>query len=416
MNTTQLSAHQAVMIAERLLDPERVLAAVPTCLQSLAGTALLHARLAPVSPVFEAAVRSHWTAAATHTPRTAHPGVFAAPGGMAASMILGQTYLTDPEPQRAAAQQAVRWLSAQAADKAAAHHDGLRRGEAAASWELYDVITGLTGTGRMLLAALASGHDHAEQGLIATLNTLTTMINNPRGDGRPGWWLPAADHPADYPAGVPPSGVAETGMAHGIAGPLALLSIAASGGWTVDGQTTAIRTAANWLSTWRTPGTNTWPPHITGAELDSGQPAPAAGRRDAWCYGTPGISRALTLAGQALADPRLAQTGDTAIMSMADRPERLWDTEGPTLCHGNAGVLQCAATSHAVTAALAASDVTAQFNTQHAFGFQHLRGGAASDDPGLLTGAAGIALALADHGDLPAPTTPTRWDAVLLLS
>ena len=416
MNTTQLSAHQAVMTAERLLDPGRVLAAVPArpaaCLQSLAGTALLHARLAPVSPVFEAAARSHWTAAATHPPRTAHPGVFAAPGGMAASVILGQAYLTDPEPQRAAAQRAVRWLSAEAAGKAAARRDGLRRGEADASWELYDVITGLTGTGRILLAALASGHDQAEQGLIATLDTLTTMINNPRGDGRPGWWLPAAGHPA----GVPPSGAAETGMAHGIAGPVSLLSIAASAGWAVDGQTTAIRTAADWLLTWRTPGAATWPPCITGTELDSGLPAPAAGRRDAWCYGIAGISRALTLAGQALADPQLAETGHAAITSMADRPERLWDTEGPTLCHGNSGVLQCAAASHAVTAALAASDVTAQFSTQHAFGFRHLRGSAASDDPGLLTGAAGIALALADYGDLPAPAAPARWDAVLLLS
>jgi hypothetical protein len=238
------------------------------------------------------------------------------------------------------------------------------------------------------------------------------MINDPRGDGRPGWWLPAAGHPA----GVPPSGAAETGMAHGISGPASLLSIAASAGWTVDGQATAIRRAADWLLAWRAPGTCDWPPCITGAELDSGQPAPVAGRRDAWCYGIPGISRALALAGRALADPRLAETGDAAIASMAGRPERLWDTEGPALCHGSSGVLQCAAGSHPVTAALAASDVTAQFSTRHAFGFRDRRGGSAPDDPGLLTGAAGIALALADHGDLPAAATPARWDAVLLLS
>jgi hypothetical protein len=32
------------------------------------------------------------------------------------------------------------------------------------------------------------------------------------------------------------------------------------------------------------------------------------------------------------------------------------------------------------------------------------------------TGAAGIALALADHAELPAPDVPARWDAILLLS
>jgi hypothetical protein len=98
-------------------------------------------------------------------------------------------------------------------------------------------------------------------------------------------------------------------MAHGIAGPLALLSIASSAGWEVDGQTAAIRAAAQWLLTWQTPGTTTWPPYITGRELDDGPPAPApaAGRRDAWCYGAPGIGRALTLAGHALPDPHLIE-------------------------------------------------------------------------------------------------------------
>jgi lantibiotic biosynthesis protein len=69
--TTTQAAQQAITIAERLLDPARVLAAVPgrpaTSLQSLAGTALLHARLAQASPVFEAAAHAHWTAAAART-------------------------------------------------------------------------------------------------------------------------------------------------------------------------------------------------------------------------------------------------------------------------------------------------------------------------------------------------------------
>jgi hypothetical protein len=419
--TTAQAAQQAITITERLLDSERVLAAVPhrpaASLQSLAGTALLHARLARVSPTFEAAAHAHWTTAATHAPRprTAHPGLFAAPAGMAASLILAESYLTDPEPQQPAVRQAVRWLSAQAVAKAAAHHDRLRQGPASPSWALYDVITGLTGTGRILLAALVGGHDHAEPGLIAALTTLTTMINNPCGGTRPGWWLPPDDHPAAN--ALTSSGVAETGMAHGIAGPLALLSTAAVAGWTVDGQINAIRIAATWLLTWRTVGTTTWPPHITGAELNNQQPTPtpAAGRRDAWCYGSPGISRALAAASRALDDPRSAQAGNTAITALADRPAHRWDTEGPALCHGTAGVLQCAI-RHPITADLAASAVTAAFDPRHTFAVQNTHNHTASDDPGLLTGAAGIALALADHGGLPASTTPTRWDAALLLS
>jgi lantibiotic biosynthesis protein len=416
--TDAQAAQQAIMIAERLLDPARVLAAVPgrgaTSLQSLAGTALLHARLAHADPAFEAAAHAHWTIAATLGPRppATSPGLFTAPAGMAASLILAESYLTDPGRQQSAVRQAVRWLSAQAVAKAAARGDYLGRDPAPPSWALYDVITGLAGTGRILLAALAAGHDHAEPGLAAALTTLTTMINRPYSATRPGWWLP----PGSQPAGsAPPSGAADTGMAHGIAGPLALLSTAATAGWLVSGQTDAIRTAAAWLLTWQEPRTATWSPRLTGTELDQqSAPTPAAGRRDAWCYGSPGISHALTAASQALGDPRPARAARTAIVALSARPARCWDTEGPAICHGTAGVLQCTA-DHPVTARLAASALTAALHPRHTFAVQNIHTRTPADDPGLLTGAAGIALALADHGGM-LPRTPTRWDAALLLS
>ncbi|MEU8310155.1 lanthionine synthetase C family protein [Actinomadura sp. NPDC048955] len=420
------TAQQAITIAERLLDPAKVLAAVPdrpaASLQSLAGTALLHARLAQVDPAFEAAARAHWdTAAAQPRPPAAHSGVFTAPGGMAASLILAQPYLLDPEPHHADVRHAVKWLTAQTTSKAADHRHRLRRDPATPpTWKLYDAITGLAGTGRILLAALTNGHCDAEPGLIAALTTLTTMINTPRSETRPGWWLPADGHPT---SGIPPSGVAETGMAHGIAGPLTLLATSATAGWMVDGQSTAIRVATSWLLAWQTPETTSWPPYITGAELDNQQPAtmPIRGRRDAWCYGTPGISRALTAAGRALHDPRPAQTAFNAISAQAERTADQWDTQGPALCHGTAGVLQ-AATSHpataepATTADLAAAALVTAIDPRHAFAVQNLHHHTVTDDPGLLTGAAGIALALADHGGLPAPQNPARWDAALLMT
>ena len=201
-----------------------------------------------------------------------------------------------------------------------------------------------------------------------------------------------------------------------IAGPLALLSIAKTAGWTVTGQAAAIRDAAHWLLDWRINSTSCWPPHVTGEELDTGVASPVSGRRDAWCYGTPGICRALSLAGHATGEPRLTETSDAGIASLADRSTRDWDVTGPTLCHGHAGVLQCAAHSHAATSGHAAAAVTMAFRPQHAFAFQHTGTGLPADEPGFLTGAAGIALALADHSGLPAAVVPTRWDAVLLLT
>jgi hypothetical protein len=89
--------------------------------------------------------------------------------------------------------------------------------------------------------------------------------------------------------------------------------------------------------------------------------------------------------------------------------------EGPSLCHGHAGVLQ-SVTAHSSFADQTAATVAAMFNPRHRYGFQHIHHNAPADDPGLLTGASGITLALADHGNLPAPATPTTWDSVLLLS
>jgi hypothetical protein len=141
--------------------------------------------------------------------------------------------------------------------------------------------------GRVLLAATA-GHPGAEPGLIAALEALTTMITAPHGP-RPGWWLPASMHPPSVKAD--PSGSAATGVAHGIAGPLAFLATASASGRTVPGQDDAIRHASTWLLGWKADGTWQWPTSVSGTELDAGT-ARVTGRQDAWCYGTPGPRRA----------------------------------------------------------------------------------------------------------------------------
>ncbi len=374
----------------------------------LAGTALLHARLSAADPAFARAAEAHWSWAALHAKQAGPdgPGTYHSPGGLAASLIIGARYLPDPDRYHDAAARAARWMSARAVDLAGQHCGYLAGGGTGTPWHIYDAITGLAGIGRVLLAAVQSGLD-AEPGLLAALATLTTMTLARHG-ARPGWWTPARQHPGDTPPD--PSGVAATGMAHGIAGPLAFLSLAHLAGYSLAGQDTAITRAARWLLRWQTAGTGTWPPAVTGTELDTGTARPAAGRRDAWCYGTPGISRALALAGQATSDSALTAAASAATASLAGRPGSQWDAQGPGLCHGYAGVLQ------STSAPRAAGALTSMFDPRHRFGFRHVAGHAATDEPGFLVGAAGAALALADHAQLPAREVPARWDALLLLS
>ncbi|MFF0574030.1 lanthionine synthetase LanC family protein [Streptosporangium saharense] len=415
---TSAAAQLALQVAERLLDPDAVTEhlsprSAPT-LSGLAGTALLHARLATVDDRFANAAIKHWDRATVCARRinAAGSGTFSVPGSIAASLILGSGYLPDlgRHVQRCAA--AARWLSTHALAIADQHRDRIRSGLSTASWATYDAISGLAGTGRVLMAAVEQGHQHAQPGLDAALDTLTSIIGT-RIDDRPGWWLPAEAHPAA--TAVHPSGAATTGTAHGIAGPLALLAVAHTSGHSVSGQKQAIRDAADWLLRWHEPDTDTWPPHVSGRELDHGTADGVPGRRDAWCYGTPGIAAALILAARAAGNGEYRAVAEHTMRALAARDSTNWDVEGPALCHGDAGVLQAAPMCPDL-AGKAAASVMSAVDPRHRYLFCRAEHGAVHEDPGLLTGAAGIALALADHAGLPGADSPGCWDSILLLS
>ncbi|MFC4585345.1 lanthionine synthetase C family protein [Sphaerisporangium corydalis] len=412
------SAGAALAIADRLLDTEPIITAAGSAATSLsrglAGTALLHARLSRCHPRFATAADLHWTRAArmniSAPPRTG--GVFNGVGALAASLILGTPYLPDPGPYQAAVRRSVEWLTARAIAIAAWQQDWLDASQAGMPWQTYDLINGLSGIGRILLAAVQAGHLDAESGLLAASNSLTTMIETPRRD-KPGWWRPQPHNPAAL-SDPHNCDAANTGLAHGIAGPLAFLAECQLAGRGCAAQPDAIRTAAHWLLQWR--AGDSWPPQVTVDDLAGTSTSPSSrGRRDAWCYGAPGIGAALFAAGRAVADPRLIEAARSAIDALAVRTGE-WDTEGPTVCHGSAGVLLCAGlTGSHVTADLAADALIAQYDPQLPFCFQHRDHGRTIDEPGLLVGAAGIALALADRSGLATRKPPTTWTAALLL-
>ncbi|MEU0464880.1 lanthionine synthetase LanC family protein, partial [Amycolatopsis sp. NPDC006131] len=111
-----------------------------------------------------------------------------------------------------------------------------------------------------------------------------------------------------------------TGLAHGVAGPLAVLGPGGSpdlASWLVDHQETDELGVVSWRS--RPDG-----------------PRRAVVRRQAWCYGTPGIAWALWTAGGAFADAGL-RAMDT-LCAAYDEEVHLSD-HPLSLCHGAAGVL-----------------------------------------------------------------------------
>lgn len=255
----------------------------------------------------------------------------------------------------------------------------------------WDLIRGLTG-----LAALLLSRRPLAPRLPDVLACLVALAHPVHGGGRtlPGWWSPVGPDGKEMAGGH-----GNNGMAHGIAGPLAVLSLALRAGVTVPGQEEAVATFANWLDQY---GTYYW---STAANLDADQP-PAASEsaRQSWCYGWPGIARAQQLASIALSDHARRQAAEDTVATILTDPLRLARITDSTLCHGWAGLLM-------LTRAVAADSPAPQRFTPI---IQDLRLRLATDwqhlpKPGFMEGRAGAQLAL--HA-----TDTTGWTRALLLT
>lgn len=288
------------------------------------------------------------------------------------------------------------------------------------SFGTFDVISGLAGTGASLLGRCDS--PEAGDTLRAVLTGLVALCGDH--DGIPHWHTPNHAMGPDTPmARQFPHGALNCGLAHGIPGPLALMALASAGGVRVEGQGEALRRAANWLMAHRADdawGVN-WPCAVALPAAPDSPPAVPVPARSAWCYGSPGVARALWLAGVALADEELCTLAVEAMAATYRRPREFRGIDSPTFCHGVAGLLQItlrfAHDTHDPLFVRAATELTGQlldlYAPHHPLGYYDLEpGGNRVDQPGLLDGAPGVVLSL-----LAAATrVPPGWDRLFLLS
>jgi lantibiotic biosynthesis protein len=294
----------------------------------------------------------------------------------------------------------------------------------------FDVISGLSGIGAYLLCRCAApGPATALQGVLEGLIALTL-----EDDGLPRWYTPAHLIMDDTMRRHYPNGHLNCGLAHGIPGVLGLLALADLSGINGDGLRDAIDRVAQWLANNRcddAAGVN-WPnavplepidPSNRGGRLRLGAAAsaPFGPSRSGWCYGPPGVARALWLAGEALEDTRYRDLAVAAMAAVYRRPIPQRQIDSPTFCHGVAGLLQVTLRfAHDTRLALftdAAQALTDQllslYAPETALGYYNLEpGGRRVDQPGLLDGAPGVALVL-----LAAATgVEPSWDRLFMLS
>ena len=223
--------------------------------------------------------------------------------------------------------------------------------------------------------------------------------------------IPMPDRKQQYP-----NGYADTGLAHGVAGVIAALSLALLEGWSVPDMEEGLARLASWLVGQQITDKYdiNWPAFIEPSAKGT------RGSRSAWCYGVPGIARALYLAGTALNDSQLQKVAITAFESLIDRPRKEWGIASPNMCHGLSGILQVTLRMYQDTDAeqlhpfieKLVDEILSLYNPETVFGFQDKNiQGVWYDNPRLLEGAPGVALALLAASQ---PVDPT-WDRLFLI-
>ncbi|HEX7658471.1 MAG TPA: lanthionine synthetase C family protein [Pseudonocardiaceae bacterium] len=265
-----------------------------------------------------------------------------------------------------------------------------------------DIFSGLTGIGALLLA-----YDPRSDALTDVLRYIISLTRPRRDDDGelPGWWT-GHDPDRNVPT---PGGHANFGMAHGAAGLLAFLALATRHGHEVDGQRQAIAALTGWFDQWRqnSDGIPWWPHWITRSELRMGRTDQLGPGRPSWCYGTPGVARALQLAAIATADPVRQEDAENALAACL-AGDQLRRAAEPGICHGMAGLYQTI-----YRAALDSPHDTISWHLPALASRLSRRGESVTGD-GFLIGRAGFDLVL----ETTRSTTPPRsgWDKCLLIT
>lgn len=278
-----------------------------------------------------------------------------------------------------------------------------------------DIVSGLSGVSIVLQTF---GRKASEASSTSVLDALASLTREH--DGIPNLHCPAhLSNPQDSIAKQFPNGFVNFGLAHGIAGPLFALSLASLSstsatyilaardlGQLLNQARGHDKFGPNWpaaveLRTFESQAAN----YVRTAEVIT---------RTAWCYGNPGVCRALKLAAEATHSGEFHQSSLAGIRSSLQRP---WPTaiSSPTFCHGIAGFLQAllrfAAEEQSAdllgAAQQCALHLVGMYDQSSPLGYCSVElGDLRVDQPGLLDGAAGVALALLSFSE---PIEP-MWD------
>jgi lantibiotic modifying enzyme len=282
--------------------------------------------------------------------------------------------------------------------------------------EDYDLIIGLVGFGVYALERLP--HPMGRAILQRVIDRLEETAER---NGHGITWLTRPDLLPEWQRKAAPRGYYNLGLAHGVPGVIALLGAAVRAGVAPGQAVPLLKGAVSWLLSQKLP-------KGSGHSMFPSWVAPSVTPNDtrlAWCYGDAGIAAALFAAARCLGE---AAWEREALVIAHHATQRALETAGAMdggLCHGAAGLAHIFNRLHQATEKPWLREA-AIFWFERLFELRRPAEGIGGysavtlidgrkqheKDPGLLTGAAGIALALL------AAITPIEpaWDRMLLVS
>ena len=350
---------QTTFVRHALFDP-RALAA------GNAGAALMFGAFAAGDDRKHAAAGAHLRAAVAVEPLGAGPSLFGGAAGLLAAARVAARGVHYPR----LIEQLQRVVDESATALAERLEHGVERDAD------YDLISGASGV-------LRETRDPAARARLA--RALAALAAAPGGTG---WRARSRFGPQEVLGN-------NLGLAHGAAGMIASLA------WCADVEGVAAGVAAlveyALAQCVNRDGVAVDAPHFIGP---GGQ---VAAGRAAWCYGSPGMAVALLAADAALDMPHARRAARELLEHVASRNDAELGIRDDGLCHGRAGIALALAigaesfrspTLRARSTAMFAAIVD-RFEPALPFGYQAVApDGASYDDAALLTGSAGIAVAL----------------------
>jgi class I lanthipeptide synthase len=230
-----------------------------------------------------------------------------------------------------AAESVDRLLDPEAEDRSEAVDDALLRLLSRANaWSApYDLVVGLTGLGVYALQRCPRPM------AIECLRRVVELLHECAHRDEYGlcWWTPPAEILDQEDRKQYPSGRVDLGVAHGVAGPIALLGSLCGAGAVRAAARPLLEAAVRWLWAHSVPTEvgPTFPVWVTPGF----QPSPA---RCAWCYGDPGIAAALLMAARGVGDAGWEQAAVALACRAAERPTSQTGVVNAGFCHGAAGL------------------------------------------------------------------------------